>query len=363
MVDKDWRIIYSNPAGARLLEAAGTDAIIGKSLLDFVHPDGRETFKARIAQARHAGTTSVQVEERLVRLDGTIATVETTVSPFLLNGEPAVMALIRDVTERKRDVEEMALRTAELKKSEELNRLKDYLLSTISHELKTPIALIVGYAELLEEVGPTAEIIDGINDGARRLTERLEQILDYSALIGGMLPPADSEVDLAKVAAHVRAILEPTVARKGLTFEVEVAPDTPIVLGDTRRITQILLELLENAEKFTPSGGRLGVRIVPEGAYVRIDVWDTGPGIPEKDFGTIWDAFHQLSLKDTERMGGLGLGLSIVKELVDLLGGRVALVSHEGKGATFTVLLPTGGEAPTAHQAAGRATRGEASAP
>lgn len=342
LLDRDWRIIYSNPSGARLFGASEPSALIGKPLLDFIHPEDRPGFHERLRQVREEGTVSQLFEDRVLRLDGTIAHVETTASSVLIKGEPTLIAIIRDITERKRVREEIALKSAELKKAEELNRLKDHFLSTVSHEMKTPLSLITGYSELLEDTCAIADpsILAGIKDGSRRLTEHVDSMLDYSALISGTLPLYPTEIDLAEVAQHAEAILTDRMRLKGLKYERELAPDTPTICGDGRRLTQILLELLENAAKFTPPGGHLGLRIAPAGDQVRLDVWDTGPGIPEQDFGRIWEAFSQLAVGDALRAGGLGLGLTIVKQLVELHGGKVAVVSQVGRGTTFTVYLP-----------------------
>lgn len=352
MVDRQGRIVFANAAGAHLFGAARPEALVGRSLLDFLVPEDRPDFDGRIQELRLRGKPVQLFESRLRRSDGSLAEVETTASLFTFNGGPAMIVIMRDITARKRALEAVVMKSAELLKMAEMGRLKDHFLSTISHEMKTPLAIITGYAELLEDLGPTAEIIDGINDGVRRLTEHIEQMLDYSALISGTLPLYKTEVNFEEVAGHAAAILESSLQRRDLAFALDIAPDTPSILGDSRRITQMVLELLENALKFTPAGGTIGVRVGPEGHHVRIDVWDTGPGIPEQEFGAIWDAFHQLALDDIDRKGGLGLGLSIVKELVELHGGKVALVSQVGKGATFTVLLPTGTDAPGAVSAA-----------
>lgn len=342
MIDQDWKISYANPAAASLFAAPDPEAIVGRSLLDFMHPDDARSFAERIRQVRQEGKTSLLIEERIVRLDGTIATVETTVSPFTLKGQPGVLAIIRDITKRRRALEDAALKAVELKKVQELSRLKDHFLSTISHEMKTPLSLIMGYTEMLEEACPQQDIVMGIREGSRRLTEQIDKILDYSALVSGTLTLYQTELNLREIAEHVRAIMEERFRLKGVAFKLDVAPATPDIQGDFRRITQALLELLENALKFTPTGGQVGLRIAPTDAQVRIDVWDTGSGIPEDEFETIWAAFSQLAVGDAFRTGGLGLGLTIVKMLAELHGGKVAVVSQPGKGSTFSILLPAG---------------------
>lgn len=240
----------------------------------------------------------------------------------------------------RRAVEEVARRTAELQKARELNQLKDHFMSTMSHEMKTPLSLILGNTELLEDLCPYPELIAGIKDGSRRLTEHIDSILDYSALISGTLVLYRTELDPADLAQQAAAIMEEAAARKQIALEVSVEADLPTVSGDARRLVQALSELLENAVKVTPAGARIGVHVEQAGSEVRFEVWDPGPGIPEHAFGRIWEAFSQLEMGDSARLGGLGLGLTIVKMLVELHGGRVELSSTVGQGSRFTIVLP-----------------------
>lgn len=315
-----------------------------------VHVEHRGRFYA----APHARTMGQGLELFALRRDGSEFPVEISLSPLATPEGLLVIAALRDITERKRALEEIASRTAELKKAHELNALKDHFLSMISHEMKTPLALIMGYTELLEDAHPEAgEAIAGIKEGTRRLYDHIESVLEYSALVSGSMPLYRSEVDLAEVLDNITAITEEGRHRRNLTLETAIAPDTPVIQADSRRVTQMVLELVENAEKFTPPGGRIGVCVGPAGEMVRIDVWDTGPGISEADFPRVWEAFSQLAVGDAVRQGGLGLGLTIVKQLAELHGGRVALVSQPGHGATFTIYLPVQPPGPSGNSQSG----------
>jgi signal transduction histidine kinase len=165
-------------------------------------------------------------------------------------------------------------------------------------------------------------------------------MLDYSAMVSGTLPLYKTEVNLAEQLQNVRAAHEESMRLKGLHFSTELDSETPPIHADPRRISQMIGELLNNAIKFTPEGGSLGVRIRPEAGKVRIEVWDTGPGIPESDRQKIWSAFTQLEVGDTLRRGGLGLGLTLVSKLAELHGGHVEVDSEVGKGSRFIITLP-----------------------
>lgn len=248
--------------------------------------------------------------------------------------------------ERARDTLEAQVveRTQQLRQAlsqlKSLDRLKDHFLSTISHEMKTPLSLIIGYTELLQDKYPDEELLKGIQDGSRRLTSHINNMLDYSALLGGGLPLYMTEVSVLEAAANALQIMETEFKLKNLQVVADLDPTTPPVRGDSRRITQMILELLDNARKFTPPGGTVGVEVGPLDGRVRIVVWDTGVGIQAEDCERIWEAFRQITDDENLRKGGLGLGLTIVKKLAELHHGSVTVESQPGKGSRFTIDLP-----------------------
>jgi signal transduction histidine kinase len=165
-------------------------------------------------------------------------------------------------------------------------------------------------------------------------------VVDYAAMLAGSLPLYWTPVGLDEIVAHACAIMLPRFQELGVALENAVGPDAPVVSGDARRLTQVLTELLDNARKLTPAGGRVGVRACLEGGMARLEVWDTGPGIPEAQQQAIWEPFTQLETGDRQRKGGLGLGLAIVRKLTELHGGRVGLDSAPGRGSTFSISQP-----------------------
>ncbi len=335
-----WKLTYWS-RGAEKLWGWSSEEALGKPAGFLTQPREPEKFRAAIADLK-AGKAVTVHDVLATRKDGTRRDLSVGFFPIRdAKGRITAFGSIqRDVTEQRKMLLAVAARTAELSKAQELNALKDHFLSTISHEMKTPLSLITGYTELLEDTCPDEAMIAGIKDGSRRLSEHIDNILDYSALISGTLPLHRTELDLQEVAHHVESVMQEGFQQKGISLTVDVSPDTPVVDGDFRRVSQILVELLDNAQKFTPEGGKAGVRIGPEGDQARLDVWNTGEGIPEEDLERIWEAFSQLATADAFRKGGLGLGLTIVKRLVELHGGRVTVASQVGQGATFTVYLP-----------------------
>jgi GAF domain-containing protein len=244
----------------------------------------------------------------------------------------------------------------------EASRLKDEFLATLSHELRTPLTAITGWVDLLAEsqtVQMDEELSDGINAitaAALSLTQLISDLLDLSRIQRGVLRLERELFDTnAAIANALRAIRQAALARR-LELQQQLEEGLPLTIADAQRIQQVLWNLLTNAIKFTPEGGRITVRSrfvnlgveTSEGAggvaprrsrWIEIDVEDTGEGINKDFLPFIWDRFRQADSSATRRHGGLGIGLALVKELVEAHGGQVEAMS-EGQGATFVVRLP-----------------------
>ena len=339
-VVRDELIVYANRAAAMLAGAQKPEDLVGKPAESFIYPPDATAFRDRMREVSERGKPMVLAQERAVRLDGTLQEVETSASPIVYEGQPAVIALVRDITERKRAIEGIARRDAELRKMLEVDKLKDHFLSTVSHEMKTPLTLITGYAELLADKYPQETLVEGIQEGSRRLTENINKMIDFSALVSGAMPLHLNEINLSELLGDLEAITRERFANKGVRLKIEIDEGVPSIEADSRRITQVVLELLTNALRFTPHGGEVGIRVSPFDQEVRLDVRDTGQGISEEDFPSIWSAFGHRQHGQGSGSKGLGLGLAIVKLLVDSHGGRVALESMPGKGSCFSIFLP-----------------------
>lgn len=336
----DGRLNSWNPASRRMYGYTAEEAIglpIGRII---PRPDG-ETWPEALERLRQ-GEALVAAESVGMHKDGTRFVIATTISPLRnVRGEVIGASVVtKDIAELKDALQEAAKRSAEIEALRETNKLKDHFLSTISHEMKTPLSLIMGYTELLEDVCHEVTLIQGIQEGSRRLTKHINSILDYSALLGGTLPIDLVEIGLQEVVDWAIGEVKPSFDRLGIGLEVSIPPDLPPITCDPRRLVQMLTELLDNAAKFTPSGGRAGVRACRQNDCLRIEVWDTGAGIAAADRTRIWMAFTQLDVGDALRKGGLGLGLTLVKKLIELHGGRVELTSQEGQGSVFALVLP-----------------------
>jgi len=228
------------------------------------------------------------------------------------------------------------------------NRLKDEFLANMGHELRTPLNAILNLSGALSEgaYGPLNEkqlkSLRTVEDSGRSLTTLLNDILDLSKIMAGQLALQIETVPLEMICASSVRRIGPTAQMKGVAVSLSADKAVQTVQADARRLVQILVNLLQNAVKFTPEGGSVGLEAGadPERSVVRFVVWDTGIGIAPEDLGRLFQPFVQLDAKLAQQHGGTGLGLALVKQLVELHGGSVSVESEQGHGSRFTVTLP-----------------------
>ena len=316
-----------------------------------VVPEDAERVQAGVEECLRQRRTDYDYEFRAVLPDGTHRWLAGQ-SQFFYDGEGRPLRMIGvnvDIAERRRIAEEReALLETERQaraEAERVNRLKDEFLATLSHELRTPLNAILGWAQILQGKERREEILDQgltiIERNARLQTRLIEDLLDMSRIVSGKVRLDVQGVDLAAVVEAAVGAIAPSAEAKGVRIEKVVDPSPGPVSGDPGRLQQVLWNLLSNSVKFTPRGGRVQIVLRRAGSSVEVSVCDTGIGIPRDFLPHVFERFRQADASSTRMHGGLGLGLSIVKQLVELHGGTVRAESEgEGKGATFTVALP-----------------------
>ena len=303
--------------------------------------------------------------------DGRQLDVSITVSPVRDASGKVVGAskIARDITEQKRAVAERerlleAERVARAE-AERASRVKDDFVAMVSHELRTPLNAILGWTQLMTRARNDPAVIerglDVVARNTRLQAQLISDLLDISRIVSGKLALDVRSVDFRAIVGQAIEPVEEDARSKGVEIVLDLREGTTLVSGDASRLQQIVWNLVSNAIKFTPRGGQVRVGLDFSGAQARLEVTDDGVGIRPEFLPHVFDRFHQADRSITRRYGGLGLGLSIVKHLVELHGGEVRASSEgEGRGATFTVTLPVVGEAVETER---RTRRSDADAP
>src|SRR5882724_6650130 len=254
----------------------------------------------------------------------------------------------RDLTDRKQAEEErlkLAREQVARAEAEAANRAKDEFLATVSHELRTPLNAIVGWGRMIrntkmDETG-LAHALDIIERNAKLQAQLIDDLLDVSRIISGKLRLTVMPVELPPVIEAALDVIRPAAEAKNIRLQVMLDANAGLVSGDPDRLQQVIWNLLSNAVKFTQKGGRVQVTLEQLDSHVLITVSDTGKGIAAEFLPYVFDRFRQADSSITRLHGGLGLGLAIVRQLVDLHGGSVEAQSPgEGQGATFSLKLP-----------------------
>jgi PAS domain S-box-containing protein len=314
-----------------------------------IHPDDQHKLEVDWPKAARERTV-FQAEFRLCRRDGVYVWMQARAVPFL-NPDGSVrewFGVTFDISASKALEEERLLllereRTAR-EQAETANRTKDEFLATVSHELRNPLNAILGWAKLLMQRGLPPDVqrhLETIERNARAQARLIEDVLDISRIISGKLSLDIGDASVAQAVADAVEAVRPLARAKNVTVVTEVEPGIE-VRADQLRLQQVISNLLSNAVKFTPNGGNVSVEARRSGGRLRIKVEDSGEGIDPALLSAIFEPFRQGDASTTRRHGGLGLGLAIVRELVQAHGGSVQATSDgKGKGATFVVELPT----------------------
>ena len=363
---KDYAIFMLDPngyvmtwnSGAERIKGYSSDEIIGQHFSKFYPQDALD-----VRWPDHELQVATEVgffteEGWRLRKDGSRFLAHVTITA--LRGENGSLRgfakLTRDLTERQRVevLEANDMRREEMLDAERNARMaaqraavvKDEFLATLSHELRTPLNAILGWTQVLKYKGlPTKEEfqrgMEVIERSTRAQAQLIDDLLDLSRIISGRVRLDVRQLALIDVVKGAIAIAEPAIEAKGIRLETVLDPGGGIISGDPARLQQILWNLLSNATKFTPRGGRIQVVLQRVNSHMEVNVSDTGVGIPASFLPHVFERFSQKDTSTTRNYGGLGLGLAISKQLVELHGGTLEAKSPgEGRGSTFSLRMP-----------------------
>jgi PAS domain S-box-containing protein len=337
------RFIEVNRAGCAMVGYAKAE-IIGQDiafLSSGVHP---YTLDVAIETSNNAALGETKMLDwRIRKKDGSLFWAEISKHYTKIGHLPVNISTVRDISGRKRMEQKLLVALSDAAAASDA---KSAFLANVSHELRTPLNAVIGFSELIlrQPEGPVApkycEYLDDIHSSGLRLLALINEVLNLSRLEAGTVVLDEQNIALGHVIIDACRMMGDQALRSGLEIKIEVAPDLAQVGGDERRLRQILLNLLSNALKFTAGPGMISVRARNMAGSICCEVSDTGIGIAEADLPKVMERFGQIENKFSRKHQAAGLGLPLVKELVELHGGSVTIESQEGKGTRVAFCLP-----------------------
>ncbi|MBR8058006.1 hybrid sensor histidine kinase/response regulator [Burkholderia dolosa] len=352
-VDAERRITSWNPAAQRIF-GIDAGAAVGRDVTMLIAPRWLRLHPVPTSFANLRAPVG-PLDVLCMRGDRSCFRATFAASPIVdAQGRSAGLSMtLREARERRlgerRDLRSLRGARDARVQADESNRMKDELLATVSHELRTPLNVIYGWVEVLRSVdgqGLAQQAVDAIDRSARSLSRMVGDLLDASSLATGRLQLERVPVDLVRIVRETARELAATAQANGIVLATDCAMPTCVIPADGERLRQVLSNLLSNAIKYTPPGGRVDVSLTRAGERVRLSVADTGQGIAPEHLPHLFDTFNRPHGAPTSPKRGLGLGLSIVRNIAHLHGGDVSATSDgAGRGTTVTVTLPAGWDA------------------
>ncbi len=341
IVHREGRIQDANRRAAEMV-GHHLDDLIGKELGVLLHPDHRSHTERELDSRLSGEGSDVPVESIGFRGDGSTFPLEIQVAPAFVEGEPVVVTVLRDATRQKR-AEQILREAAEA--AEESNRAKSAFLANMSHELRTPLNAVIGFSNILKKNKDGSfserdvEYLDRIVSNGKHLLALINDVLDLSKIEAGRMELVMEEVDVEELAADLHRSFELQARRKGIGLKLEVPARSRAIKGDGHRLKQVLYNLVGNAMKFTDEGA-VTLRVVTTDDGVtprRLEVVDSGIGIPDERIREIFDPFQQVDASTSRKYGGTGLGLAISRSLCEMMGFTLGATSTVGEGSTFAI--------------------------
>jgi PAS domain S-box-containing protein len=331
-----------NPAAERMFGYSATEAM-GRPIT-MLFPADRMAEEAELLGRLSAGERVQHYETERVRKDGQRLQVSVSLSPLRdeAGAIVGVSKIVRDITELKR--RETLLRAARAE-AEAADRAKDGFLAVLSHELRTPLTTIVGWIPMLRraqlDAAQRERAFEAVDRNARGLARMIDDLLDISRIVADKMTLDRRPISLVPVITQTVESFQHEANGKGVVIESRVDPGAGVVSADPQRMQQVLTNLLANALRYTPTGGRVEIHLTTHDDRVGIRVQDTGIGIEPELLAHVFERFRQGDARSAGTKGGLGLGLAIVRKIVELHGGTVEAESAgSGQGASFTITLP-----------------------
>lgn len=344
-------IKFINEAGVKILGGKSFKDIIGKNVKDFVLEDDYEDFDERSFVLFEKEEDAEMIERKIIRQDGTELYVEVLSTPLEHNGKKFAISVLKDITMRKRAEEDAEKNKKLLYEVREYDNLKTEFFSNLSHELKTPLNVILGSQQLLsmytenynskactrEKIKRNLKIM---KQNCNRLLRLVNNLIDITRIDSGFFEMSLQNHNIVNIIEEITLSVSEYIEDKGVHLIFDTDTEEKIIACDADRIERIMLNLLSNAIKFTKPGDEIKVSILDLENHINISVRDTGIGIPQDKLNIIFDRFRQVDKSFTRSHEGSGIGLSLVKSLVELHEGSISVKSDYGVGSEFIINIP-----------------------
>lgn len=348
LIHRKLKCIYANNKVTELFNLDSTLEVIGKPVENFVNLNKDVIGLKRLESALNEADFEPLVEEVFFNKNGQVIELEILSKPIKIGNGICVLNLCENITEKKRIAElEKKIEQEEKKLREkiELEKLKEEFFANLSHEIRTPITIILGTIQLIEKNLNVEDYNQDKNykmlkQNSYRLLKLVNNLLDITKIDSGHFSINVDNYNIVSIVEDSTLSIANYVKANGLNIIFDTNTEEKIISCDIDSIERIMLNLLSNAIKFTPKSGTIFVNVVDEEDSVKIIIRDTGIGIKEENFNLVFDRFRQIDKSFTRNHEGSGIGLSIVKSLVEMSGGTISLISEYGKGSEFIITLP-----------------------
>jgi len=352
MVHTDDKFIFVNKAGANLLEVSHRKELIGISIKDFIQEEYRHNILKQIDLIKNTNNPVIGREIKIVTSTSKVVDVSMSSSRIQYDGQDAIMTILTDITQRK-ETERLIKKAEENKKKMdemmEYDKIKTEFLANISHELKTPINVILGSLQLADRYEDDfisnpykfQKLVRTMKQNCFRLLRLINNLIDITKIDSGYFNINLQNADIVKVIEDITLSVANYIENKGVELIFDTNIEEKIMAFDPEKLERILLNLLSNALKFTSKEDRIEVNIFDKGNEIVIEVKDTGIGIPNEQQAIIFDRFIQVDKSLTRDNEGSGIGLSLVKSLVEMHEGKITLESKYGEGSNFIIKIPS----------------------
>lgn len=345
LINSEGRIGYVNNAALVLLKANKYKDLLGKDIMEIVHPDFRDLSKQVLGEDHKDNSMEMQ-EFKLITMDNSTIDVEIKAVPHTFNDKVSKLVVIKDIRERKE-----ALKKEEaLKEAKEYDRIKNEFMANISHELRTPLNVIFSSAQIIELYAQNNTISENtkniskysksLKQNCNRMLRLVNNLIDLTKIDSGFLKLNLQNHNIVSIVEDITLSVAEYIENKNINLVFDTDIEEKYMAFDVDMIERIILNLLSNAVKFTPAGGNISVKINDYDKYINISVKDSGIGIPEDKLEIIFDRFRQVDKSLTRNTEGSGIGLNLVKSIVELHGGNIEVYSSEGVGSEFVIKLP-----------------------